>query len=119
MRGSQRVEMEIYLDDCAYSKRLKRQLEAAGHQVYTFFDAGLPGQPDDVHLRYAAEHGLVPLTYNADDFLNLHERYPDHAGVLVVYRDADMAKNMSYVDIVQAVENLTASDLPIKANLTC
>lgn len=114
MRGSQRAEMEIYLDDCAYSKRLKRQLEAAGHQVHTPFDAGLPGQPDDVHLRYAAEHGLALLTYNADDFLNLHERYPDHAGVLVVYRDADMTKNMSYADIVRAIENLTASGMPIE-----
>ena len=84
--------MKIYLDDCAYSKRLKRQLEAAGRQVRTPFEAGIPGRPDDVHLRYAAEHGLALRTYNADDFLNLHERYPEHAGVLVVYRDADATK---------------------------
>ncbi len=44
--------MRIYLDDCAYSKRLKRELEAVGHQVQTPFGAGIPGQPDDVHLRY-------------------------------------------------------------------
>jgi hypothetical protein len=35
--------MKIYLDDCAYSKRLKRQLEEAGHQVQTPFEAGIPG----------------------------------------------------------------------------
>jgi len=106
--------MKIYLDDCAYSKRLKRQLEAAGRQVRTPFEAGIPGRPDDVHLRYAAEHGLALLTYNADDFLNLHERYPEHAGVLVVYRDADVTKNMSYTNIVRAIENLIASGAPIK-----
>lgn len=109
--------MKIYLDDCAYSKRLKRQLEAAGHQVQTPFEAGIPGQPDDVHLRYAAGHRLVLLTYNADDFLDLHDRYPEHAGVLIVYRDADLTKNMSYTDVVRAIENLAASGVPIKGQI--
>ena len=109
--------MNIYLDDCAYSKRLKRQLEGAGHPVRTPFEAGIPGQPDSIHLRYTAEHGLVLLTYNAADFLDLHDRYPDHAGVLIVYREADLTKNMSYADIVRAIENLTASGVPITGRL--
>ena len=109
--------MKIYLDDCAYSKWLKRQLEQAGHQVQTPFGAGIPGQPDDVHLRYAAEHRLTVLTYNADDFLSLHDLYPEHAGVLVVYRDADMTRNMSYADIVRAIENLVASGVLIQGQI--
>ncbi|HET89829.1 MAG TPA: hypothetical protein ENN99_03690 [Chloroflexi bacterium] len=109
--------MKIYLDDCAYSKRLKRQLEAAGHQVQTPFDAGLSGQPDDVHLGYAAEHGWALLTYNADDFITLHEQSSAHAGLLIVCQDADMTKNMRYADIVQVVQNLAASDVPIAGQL--
>ncbi len=109
--------MRIYLDDCAYSKRLKRQLEIAGHQVCTPFEAGISGRPDDVHLRYAAEHGFALLTYNAADFLELHASHPDHAGVLIVYREADLTKNMSYADIVQAVHNLTESGVPISGHL--
>ncbi len=109
--------MKIYLDDCAYSKRLKRQLEAAGHQVQTPFEAGIPGQPDDVHLQYAAQHKWVLLTYNADDFLNLHEQSAAHTGVLIVYRDTDMTKNMSYVDIARAIENLIVADTPIEGHI--
>ena len=109
--------MNIYLDDCAYSKRLKHQLEVAGHQVQTPFEAGISGQPDHIHLRYAAEHGLVLLTYNAADFLDLHDRHPDHAGILIVYREADLTRNMSYADIVRAIENLTASGVPIAGRL--
>lgn len=105
--------MRIYLDDCAYSKQLKRQLKAAGHQVQSPFDAGIPGQPDDVHLEYAARHGWCLLTYNATDFLDLHERRPGHAGILIVYREADFTKNLAYADIVRAIGNLVASGVPV------
>ena len=109
--------MRIYLDDCAYSKRLKRQLELAGHQVQTPFEAGIPGQPDDVHLRYAAQYKWVLLTYNADDFLHLHKQSVMHNGIFVVYRDADMTKDMAYTDIVRAIGNLAATDLPIVGHI--
>lgn len=109
--------MRIYLDDCAYSKRLKRQLEAAGHQVQTPFAAGIPGQADDVHLRYAAQHQWVVLTYNAADFLYLHEQSIAHSGILIVYQDANMTKNMAYADIGRAIENLIAANMPIAGHI--
>ncbi|MBN1874747.1 MAG: DUF5615 family PIN-like protein [Anaerolineae bacterium] len=100
-----------------YSKRLKRQLEAAGHQVQTPFETGIPGQPDDVHYRYAAQHKWALLTYNADDFLNLHEQSAAHDGIFIVYRDADITKNMAYADIVRAIGNLIAADMPIVGHI--
>lgn len=109
--------MKIYLDDCAFSKRLKRQLEAQGHQVLTPFEADIAGRPDPVHLQYAAEHGWALLTYNAADFVDLHERSPEHAGIFVVYHEADFAKNMSYADIVRSVDSLVASEVPIEAEI--
>jgi hypothetical protein len=109
--------MRIYLDDCAYSKRLKRQLESAGYQVQTPFGAGIPGQPDDVHLHYAAQHKWVLLTYNAVDFLDLHEQSAEHDGIFVVYRDADTTKNMTYADTVRAIGNLIAADIPITGHI--
>ena len=109
--------MRLYLDDCAYSKRLKRQLETAGHEVQSPFDAGIPGRLDEAHLEYAAQHGWSLLTYNADDFLDLHERRPGHAGILFVYREADHTKNLSYADIVQSIENLVASGVPIEGKV--
>ena len=109
--------MRIYLDDCAYSKRLKRQLEAAGHEVQSPFGAGILGRMDDVHLEYAARHGWSLLTYNAADYLDLHERRPGHAGILIVYREADFTKNLSYADIVRSIDNLVASGVPIEGEI--
>ena len=109
--------MRIYLDDCAYSNRLKRQLETAGHEVQSPFDAGIPGRTDDVHLEYAAQHGWCLLTYNAADYLDLHERRPEHADILLVYREADFTKNLSYADMVQSIDNLVASGAPIEGEI--
>jgi hypothetical protein len=68
------LSLKIYLDDCAYAKELVRLLEQAGHQVVTPAQAATTGQADPVHLRYAVEQGLVLLTKNPDDFLELHEQ---------------------------------------------
>ena len=81
-------------------------LEAAGHQVTTPRLAGITGREDEVHFHYAAEHGLVLLTKNPDDFLELHEKNAQHAGILLVYQDNDPDRDMSHAEIVRAVANL-------------
>ncbi|MBN1874034.1 MAG: hypothetical protein JXA33_07375 [Anaerolineae bacterium] len=40
-----------------------------------------------------------------------------HKGILIVYRDADMTKNMSYADIVRAIGNLATADMPITGHI--
>jgi hypothetical protein len=57
------------------------------------------------------------LTYNADDFLDLHHQQRGHAGILIVYRDANLAKNLSYTDIVQAIQNPVASGVPVEGEI--
>src|SRR5262249_18394119 len=95
-----------YLDDCAYDKELVRWLEQAGHQVVTPAQAGITGRADDVHFRYAADHGLVLLTKNPDDFLELHDQDSKHAGILVIYQDNDSERDMNHADILKAITNL-------------
>ena len=65
------MSQKIYLDDCAYAKELVRLLEAAGHQVTVPRAAGTTGRVDEIHFRYAAGNGLILITKNPDDFLDV------------------------------------------------
>jgi hypothetical protein len=107
------LSQKIYLDDCAYDKELVRQLEQAGHQVTTPAQAGNSGRADEVHFRYAADHGLLLLTKNPDDFLELHTKDSKHAGILVIYQDNDPDRDMSEADIVRAIANLVTADISL------
>src|SRR5438874_799577 len=70
------------------------------------------------HLEYAARHRLVLLTHNPQDFIDLHELWKmherQHSGILLVYRDNNPSKDMTAADIVEALEKLLASGLPIE-----
>lgn len=107
------MSLRIYLDDCAYDKALVRLLRQVDWEVVTPFDAGLNGQPDEVHLSYATSQGLILLTKNPRDFEELHTRFPQHAGILSVYQDNDPTKDMNVAAIVRAMQNLIAADMPI------
>jgi hypothetical protein len=100
------LSQKIYLDDCAYTKELVRLLEAAGHQVTTPQQAGTTGREDKVHFHYASDNRLILITKNPDDFLELHEKDPDHAGILLLYQDNDPDRDMNHADVVRAIANL-------------
>ena len=100
------LSQKIYLDDCAYAKELVRLLESAGHQVTAPRQAGTTGRKDEAHFRYAADKGLVLLTKNPDDFLELHQNNSQHSGILVVYQDNDPDRDMNHFEIVRAIANL-------------
>lgn len=103
----------LYLDECIYSKRLQRMLVDAGYQVRTPAMAGLIGHDDWAHFEYAQEHELVIITKDADDFECLHQEHPNHYGVLAVCEEAQRSKNMSYTDIVRAIENILQAEVSL------
>ena len=107
------MSQKIYLDDCAYAKDLVKLLEAAGHQVTTPAQAGLTGRDDAVHFAYATEHGLIVLTKNPDDFVELHQKNCQHAGILLVYQDNDPDRDMSHADVVRAIANLEGAGVAL------
>jgi hypothetical protein len=102
------VSLAIYLDDCAFSYRLRRLLLDAGHRVQIPAEANPPltGADDDIHFAHARATQQAILTYNAADFLQLHRQHPEHTGILAVYQDNDPTKDMTYADIVRAIANL-------------
>src|SRR5260370_6521854 len=81
-------------------------LQAAGHQVTTPAQAGIRAADDSVHFRYAQANGLVLLTKDPDDFLALHAMDPHHSGILLVYKDNDPMRDMTFADIIRAIKNL-------------
>jgi predicted nuclease of predicted toxin-antitoxin system len=109
--------MNIYLDDNSAKASLANLLRRAGHQVTLPADLGLAGTTDPRHLASCAGQGLVLLTRDHDDFLDLHDliqaTHGRHAGILVVRADNDPARDMKDRDIVRAIINLEAAQVPI------
>lgn len=111
------MPLSLYLDDCADDDRLALLLRQAGHQVFTPRSTGTTGSSDVEHLAYAALHSCTLLTKDPDDFVVLHRSWQalhrTHAGILLIYEDKDVSKNMSRAQIVLAIDNLLASAVPI------
>ncbi|AFY50469.1 Protein of unknown function DUF82 [Nostoc sp. PCC 7524] len=100
----------MLLDEDSQAKYLVNLLQAAGHDVVTVNLVGLMNRPDSVVLDYARQDQRVLLTRNCDDFHELHQTNPIHSGILAVYQNSDVAKNMSYQLIVKAIANLEAAE---------
>jgi len=107
------LSLKIYLDDCAYDKRLVQLLRQAGHEVTTPVEAGTLGQHDNKHLNYAIYNKKILLTKNPPDFLALHEELKNHCGIIAIYQDNDVSKDMTNTEIVKAISNLIKAQVPI------
>jgi hypothetical protein len=67
------------------------ELRRLGHDVLTTADAGQSGAavPDDQVLAAATSQQRVVLTFNRRDFIQLHQKQPRHAEIIVCTFDAD------------------------------
>ena len=105
--------MRLYLDDCADDDLLIRLLRRAGHTVESPRQRGLRGADDGDHLAFAHTLGLVVLTFDCADFLELHNRWQEqlrsHSGIIVIYREQDVSRNMTHGQTVEALSKLAAS----------
>jgi uncharacterized protein YejL (UPF0352 family) len=55
----------------------------------------------------------LSLLLDEDSLQELHQTNSVHLGILAVYQDMDTAKNMSYLVIANAVDNLVATNLEL------
>jgi uncharacterized protein DUF5615 len=110
--------MRIYLDDDSVSAVLIRLLIQSGHDVQTPANAGLVGDDDSVHLIHAVVEDRVMLSHNHGDFQNLHNLVAQtggvHPGIFMVRRENNPHRDMIARDIVQAIGNLLAANVPIE-----
>lgn len=79
---------------------------------------GTRGIQDPAHLRYVADHNLVLLTTNAKDFLALHAQWQqdgqDHAGMLLIYRENNPQRDMTFQDMARAVSRLDQTGIRLR-----
>jgi hypothetical protein len=111
----------LYLDECLDGDLLIALLRNAGHEVEYPRHAGTSGSDDEQQLQFAARQGLVLVTQNVRDFLDLHDSWQEagrtHSGLLLVYRSGSPAKDMGAHDIVHAIARLLETGLPIRNEL--
>lgn len=110
--------MNLYLDDNSAKASLVNALRRAGHDILIPSDLGIAGVSDARHLAACATHGRAILTKDHDDFLDLHDlvqaTHGRHAGILVVRSDNDPARDMKDRDVVRALANLQAAQVPVE-----
>ena len=94
-----------------------RLLKGAGHDVATTFEVGLAGMPDYDVLLYAVKTERVLFTQNCEDFVLLANSVisagSHHPGIILLHKSNNPNKDMSYPDIVKAIENLIKTGVSI------
>lgn len=124
------MSLKLLVDEDTQALPLVKTLRKANHDVVTVNEANLMGQPDNIVLEYATQNNRIVLTRNCRDFEGegcavarripnhlveaLHEANPNHPGIFVIYQEADPLKKMSRKDIVKAIANLEAAQIPLQ-----
>lgn len=109
------MSLSLLVDEDSQAKYLVNLLKSAGHDVLTVNEAHLSGAPDPSVFAFARDQGRILLTRNCSDFQEIHQIQPNHPGILAVYQNTDASKNLSYQDIVKAIQNLEAASLDIES----
>lgn len=107
------MSLRLLTDEDTQAKLLVILLQKAGHDVKTINELNFTGKVDALVLDYAKQENRVLLTRNCKDFENLHLENPNHPGILAIYSDSNSAKNLSYKEIVKAISNLEAANIPL------
>ena len=112
------MPLSLYLDDCADDDTLIALLRRSGHEVNNPRLARTAGASDSEHLDYAVRNRQTLLTKDPADFLELHTDWQaahrPHWGILLVYEEKEVSKNMSRPQIVAAIDSLVTAPVPIE-----
>ncbi|NJL52026.1 MAG: DUF5615 family PIN-like protein [Hydrococcus sp. SU_1_0] len=107
------MSLRLLIDEDSQAKLLVNLLRKAGHDVVTINELELSGSDDTVVLDCARKQERVLLTQNCQDFETLHQLNSIHPGILAIYQDNYSSKNMLLKDIVKAIANLEAANIPL------
>ena len=75
--------MKLFIDECLHTS-LVGIAHSLGHSAAHVSHRGLSGMKDWQLMRVIREHEYAFVTNNRSDFLDLHEKEPLHAGVIVI-----------------------------------
>lgn len=76
-----------------------KMLRILGHTVITSYDAGQANQsiPDNVVLDYATRNNLAIITFNRDDFIELHNTSIQHLGIIICKTDRNYQGQVNFL----------------------
>jgi predicted nuclease of predicted toxin-antitoxin system len=76
-----------------------KMLRKLGHTVITSYDAGQANQsiPDYEVLNYATINNLAVITFNRDDFIELHNNNTQHSGIIICKTDRDYQGQIDFL----------------------
>ena len=77
--------------------KILRDLE---HDVITSLEAGQANQgiPDHKVLIFAQQHNRILITFNRDDFIELHRNGVSHSGIIICKDDRDYLGQAKAID---------------------
>ncbi|MBI5945423.1 MAG: DUF5615 family PIN-like protein [Chloroflexi bacterium] len=80
--------------------KVAQYLRQMGHDVLTSHEAGKANQriPDEEVLAFATESGRILLTLNRWDFIVLHTKSNQHAGIMVCTQNPDLLQQAEQID---------------------
>lgn len=94
-----------------------KMLRRLGHTVITSYDAGQANQsiPDHEVLDYATQNNLAVITFNKDDFIELHNSGIQHSGIIVCKTDRDYQGQINFLhEYLQTQDSLSNRLIRIK-----
>jgi hypothetical protein len=88
-------------------------LRVLGHDVLTSLEAGNANQstPDDQVLAFATQNRWILLSLNKRDYIRLHLKNPDHAGIVICSQDADVAGQAHRIHDIISIDDSLAGKL--------
>lgn len=107
------MSLRLLIDEDTQYKAIVESLRASSHDVLTVNEAGLAGQKDPLVFDFAILHNRVLLTRNCKDFKALHQKIQSHPGILCIYQDRNYSKDMSIKEIVGAIAQIEAANIPL------
>ena len=100
-----------------FASDMVKMLSKLGHTVITSYDAGQANKriPDDKVLDYATQSNFAVITFNRDDFIELHNNGVQHSGIIVCETDRDYQGQIDCLhNYLQTQDNLLNRLIRIK-----
>lgn len=107
---------QLYADE-DFPFPVVERLRQLGHDVLTTLDAGRANQriADADQVVFATSLGRAVLTRNRKDYIKLHKRSSQHAGIVSITDDTDFDGQASRIDQALAGQS-TLANLHIRVN---
>jgi predicted nuclease of predicted toxin-antitoxin system len=113
-RDPQRLFAAVYTDEDV-GPHLAPALRRRGHEAQSTEEAANREHTDEAQLSYATTHGMVVLTYNAQDFIPLAHRWylagRDHAGIILSEQFSQRQFGELLRRVLRLLDRLTADEL--------